>query len=63
MIGALADRYARWGPAGPSHALDPRAADYIVEVLAEYPEFEWLSDWFRVEVQPRVLAQVLEASP
>jgi len=33
MIGSLADRYARWGPAGPSHALDPRAADYIVEVL------------------------------
>ncbi len=33
MIGALADRYARWGPAGRSHALDPRAADYIVEVL------------------------------
>ncbi|MCX2983357.1 aminoglycoside phosphotransferase [Halieaceae bacterium IMCC14734] len=41
----------------------PMVLDYVVEVLAVYPEFEWLNDWFRVEVQPRVLAQVWEASP
>jgi alkyldihydroxyacetonephosphate synthase len=33
MIGSLADRYARWGAAGPSHDLDPRAAAYVAEVL------------------------------
>ena len=33
MIGSLADRYARWGPAGPSHDLDPRAAQYVTDVL------------------------------
>ncbi|HYN57388.1 MAG TPA: FAD-binding oxidoreductase [Motilibacterales bacterium] len=33
MIGSLADRYARWGPSGPAHDLDPRAAAYIVEIL------------------------------
>jgi alkyldihydroxyacetonephosphate synthase len=33
MIGSLADRYARWGAAGPSHDLDPRAAQYVAEVL------------------------------
>jgi alkyldihydroxyacetonephosphate synthase len=33
MIGSLADRYARWGAAGPSHDLDPRAAHYVAEVL------------------------------
>jgi len=33
MIGSLADRYARWGAAGPSHDLDPRAATYVAEVL------------------------------
>lgn len=33
MIGSLADRYARWGAAGPSHVLDPRAAQYVAEVL------------------------------
>ena len=33
MIGSLADRYARWGPSGPAHDLDPRAAAYIAEIL------------------------------
>ena len=33
MIGSLADRYARWGAAGPSHDLDPRAAQYVADVL------------------------------
>ena len=33
MIGSLADRYARWGAAGPSHTLDPRAAQYVTDLL------------------------------
>ena len=33
MIGSLADRYARWGAAGPAHDLDPRAAQYVADAL------------------------------
>jgi len=35
----------------------PLVLDYITAVLAQYPEFDWLCDWFRVEVGPRVQAQ------
>lgn len=35
----------------------PVVLSYITTVLAEYPEFDWLLDWFRVEVEPRVQAQ------
>ncbi len=33
MIGSLTDRYARWGMSGPAHDLDPRAAQYLAEVV------------------------------